>query len=101
MRLGDDGYLVDWRDWTPELARALAAGDGLELTARHWQVIEVLREFYAEFEISPPMRSLLRLLRAKTGDPKLDSRALYRLFPQGPARQACRYAGLPRPASCV
>jgi tRNA 2-thiouridine synthesizing protein E len=99
--LDERGYLADWTRWTPEFARRLAREDGLELSEAHWEVIEVLREFYGEFEISPPIRSLLRLLREKTGQPGLDSRALYRLFPRGPAKQACRYAGLPRPASCI
>jgi len=96
-----EGYLEDWRQWTPDVARTMAAADGLDLTAAHWKVLDVLREYYAGYEIAPPMRVLLRILQERLGDPELDSRQLYRLFPDGPARQACRYAGLPRSVSCI
>ena len=47
------------------------------------------------------MRLLVRELAGRIGAERGSSRQLYRLFPQGPARQACRYAGLPRPLSCI
>lgn len=101
VALDDNGYLEDWGRWSPLVAETLAAQDGLQLGAGHWQIITILRDYYGEYEIAPPMRALVRILRQRTGDEALGSRQLYRLFPDGPARQACRYAGLPRPVSCI
>jgi tRNA 2-thiouridine synthesizing protein E len=99
--LDEHGHLRDFAAWTPALAEAMARADGLELTAAHWQVIDCLRNYYVEFEIAPPMRALVKILREQLQDPDLASRALYRLFPEGPAKQGCRYAGLPKPVSCI
>lgn len=101
LPLDGEGYLADWAAWTPEVAEAFAGRDGLALTADHWAVIELLRDYFQAYEIAPPMRALLKLLRDRLGDAALGSRELYRLFPEGPAKQACRYAGLPRPVSCI
>ena len=101
LALDGEGYLADWTAWTEDGAAAFAREDGLTLGADHWEVLRLLREYYGEYGIAPPMRGLLKLLRARLGDAGLDSRRLYRLFPEGPAKQACRYAGLPRPVSCI
>jgi tRNA 2-thiouridine synthesizing protein E len=95
------GYLLDWRSWTPDVARAMAAADGIALGDDHWAVLELFRAWYAEYAIEPPMRALVRLAGERLGEGKGTSRYLYRLFPDGPGTQACRYAGLPRPASCI
>lgn len=101
LGLDEDAYLLNWLDWSPAVAETMAAEDGLELRPEHWQVLEILREYYRDYEIAPPMRALIRILKQRTGDDRFASRQLYRLFPQGPAKQACRYAGLPRPVSCI
>ncbi len=101
LEADENGYLLDWTRWTPAVAEAMAASDGMQLGADHWQVLEVLREYYAAYEIAPPVRALLRILQQRLGDSEMGSRQLYRLFPEGPAKQACRYAGLPRPVSCI
>lgn len=101
LTLDEKGYLLDWTAWTPDVARAMAAADGVELTDDHWVVLGLFREYYAQFEIEPPMRALVRAVRERLGPDKGDSRFLYRLFPDGPGTQGCRYAGLPRPVSCV
>lgn len=97
----EKGYLLDWRAWSPAIARAMAAADGVELGEDHWAVLRIFREYYERFEIEPPMRALVRLAGERLGAEKGGSRYLYRLFPEGPITQASRYAGLPRPASCV
>ena len=51
--------------------------------------------------MAPPMRVLVKAVAVRLGSEKGESRYLYRLFPEGPAKQACRYAGLPRPVSCI
>ncbi len=97
----EKGYLLDWQAWSPAVAKAMAARDGVSLTEDHWVVLEIFRQYYGEFEIDPPMRALVKRARDALGKEKGTSRYLYRLFPDGPATQACRYAGLPRPLSCV
>jgi tRNA 2-thiouridine synthesizing protein E len=101
IALDERGYLRCLDDWTEALATHLARGDGIELSAAHWEVLRFLRDYYAEYRMSPPMRLLVRELSARRGAERADSRYLYRLFPEGPAKQACRYAGLPRPLSCI
>jgi len=96
-----EGYLDDIDAWTPEAARAMASHDDLILTAAHWEVINFLREYYHEYGVAPSVRVLVRAVGERLGPDKAKSAYLYRLFPDGPARQACRYAGLPKPTGCV
>jgi tRNA 2-thiouridine synthesizing protein E len=100
-RVDEHGHLRDFHSWSAPWASAQAQADGIVLGPDHWQVIEVLRAYYLEYEIAPPIRALVNLLRQRFGDERFASRELYRLFPGGPARQACRYAGLPKPVSCI
>ena len=97
----DKGYLLDWQQWIPAVAETMAARDGVVLTEDHWAVLALFREYYGRFEIEPPMRALVRLTGERLGSDKANSRFLYRLFPDGPGTQGCRYAGLPRPVSCL
>ena len=101
IELDDRGYLRSRGDWNEALATHLAAIDGIALTPEHWEVIVLLREHYAQFRIAPPMRLLVKEVGQRFGADKANSRYLYRLFPDGPAKQACRYAGLPKPVSCI
>ncbi len=95
------GYLLDPAAWDRALAEAMAAADGVTLQAAHWQVLALIRDYYREHGQAPAMRLLVREVARVLGNERADSRALYRLFPQGPAKQAARYAGLPRPTSCI
>jgi len=97
----EEGYLAHIDDWSPEVAEAMAARDRVTLTENHWQVIEFLREYYDEYAFAPAVRILTRAIAKRLGKDKGNSRYLYQLFPQGPAKQACRYAGLPKPTGCV
>lgn len=95
------GYLLDPAEWDRDLAIAMAAADGIQLGEQHWQVLLLLRDYHREHGQAPAMRLLVREVARVLGSGRADSRALYRLFPQGPAKQAARYAGLPRPTSCI
>lgn len=95
------GYLRDRRQWSQELASHLAAADGIALGPEHFDVIHFLRDYYDRYELSPPMRLLVKALAERFGPERSGSRYLYRLFPDGPAKQASRYAGLPKPATCI
>jgi tRNA 2-thiouridine synthesizing protein E len=101
IAIDEKGYLLDWQDWSPEVARAMAGADGVDLGEDHWVVLGIFRDYFKQYEIEPPMRALVRLTGEALGKEKGSSRYLYRLFPDGPGTQACRYAGLPRPVSCV
>ncbi|MFQ5982770.1 MAG: TusE/DsrC/DsvC family sulfur relay protein [Woeseiaceae bacterium] len=95
-----EGYLENLGDWTPDVAEQLAREDDIELSANHWEVINFLRDYYQEYGITPRMRILVRAMSKKLGSDKGNSKYLYDLFPYGPAKQGCKYAGLPKPANC-
>lgn len=96
-----DGYLLDIADWTPEVALAIAALEQIEMTDAHWEVVNFVRDFYAEYNTSPAIRMLVKAMAEKLGADKGNSRYLQRLFPEGPAKQATKIAGLPKPAKCL
>lgn len=101
VAIDEKGYLLDWQAWIPDVARTMAAADGILLESDHWAVLEIFRKYFKTYEIEPPMRALVKQVRETLGEEKGNSRYLYRLFPDGPGTQACRYAGLPRPVSCL
>ena len=79
----------------------MAAEDDIELSSEHWEVINFLREYFEEYEFAPAVRILTKAIAKKLGNDKGNSRYLYSLFPYGPAKQGCRFAGLPKPTGCV
>ncbi|MFW2440104.1 MAG: TusE/DsrC/DsvC family sulfur relay protein [Arenicellales bacterium] len=97
----EEGYLVNLGEWNKDLGEALAATDDTELTDAHWEVINFLREYYEEYQIAPAVRVLTKAIGKRLGKDKGNSKYLYELFPYGPAKQACKYAGLPKPTGCV
>lgn len=99
--LDPEGYLVHLEDWTPTLAEALAAEEGRCLAPEHWEVIEVLRAFYARYEMAPAMRPLVKAVGQALGPEKGKSLHLMKLFPESPAKVAARLAGLPKPTNCL
>ncbi len=97
----EEGYLADLNSWEPDVATVMAKLDDCELTESHWEVINFLREYYEEYQIAPAVRVLTKAIGKKLGKDKGNSKYLYELFPYGPAKQACKYAGLPKPTGCV
>jgi tRNA 2-thiouridine synthesizing protein E len=97
----EEGYLVNLSEWNEKAAEILAAQDELKLTESHWEVIKFLRDYYDEYQIAPAVRVLTKAIGKKLGPEKGNSKYLYELFPYGPAKQACRFAGLPKPTGCV
>jgi tRNA 2-thiouridine synthesizing protein E len=95
------GYLINYQDWHNDLAQLIADKDELILTEQHWEVIRFVREFYLTYNTSPAIRALTKAMKAEFGEEKASSRYLYRLFKEGPAKQATKYAGLPKPARCI
>ncbi|SDK37586.1 tRNA 2-thiouridine synthesizing protein E [Ferrimonas sediminum] len=95
------GYLLDASQWQPEMAPLLAEQEGIILSANHWEVVNFVRAFYEEFNTSPAIRVLVKAIGQKLGEDKGNSKYLYKLFPKGPAKQATKIAGLPKPARCI
>ena len=96
-----EGYLLNLEDWSISVAEFLATQDELVLTKDHWAVIYLIRDYYNNHHVAPGIRLLVRSMCEKLGKNKANSRYLYQLFPQGPAKQACKYAGLPKPTGCI
>jgi tRNA 2-thiouridine synthesizing protein E len=90
----DQGFLRE-PDYSDEVVRVIAAAENIELTDAHWDVVNYLRDEYREHGHTPNFRNLLKTMAELR--PGTDSKALYDLFPMGPAKQACKVAGLPQP----
>jgi tRNA 2-thiouridine synthesizing protein E len=94
LETDDQGYLLE-PDYGDEVVRVIAAAEGLTLTDDHWKVVGYLRDEYREHGQTPNFRQMLKALEAIM--PGCDSKALYDLFPIGPAKQGAKVAGLPQP----
>ena len=94
VELNDEGFLVDPHQWNEEIAVALAAREGIELSERHWEVVRFMR---AEFERRGEGPNV-RLLGKTSG---VSVKELYGLFPKGPAKLAAKIAGIPKPRGCI
>ncbi|HPQ95554.1 MAG: TusE/DsrC/DsvC family sulfur relay protein [Thiothrix sp.] len=97
----EEGYLENLNDWSKEVAEAMAISEDVNLTDEHWEIINFLREYYEEYQIAPAVRVLTKAVGKRLGADKGNSKYLYSLFPYGPGKQACKYAGLPKPTGCV
>lgn len=97
----EEGYLVNLSEWSEEIAGAIAKQENIDMSQNHWEVVNFLREYYTEYQIAPAVRVLTKAIGKKLGADKGSSQYLYELFPYGPAKQACKIAGLPKPTGCV
>ncbi|HAT1576133.1 TPA: sulfurtransferase TusE [Raoultella ornithinolytica] len=96
-----EGYLKETTQWNEAMAQVIAGQEGITLSVEHWEVVRFVREFYLEFNTSPAIRMLVKAMANRFGEEKGNSRYLYRLFPKGPAKQATKIAGLPKPVKCI
>lgn len=92
--LDEDGFLDNAGDWDEEVAQVLAVTEEVELTPEHWDIINYLRQYYADFGVAPMVRKMLKDTGKTQGE-------IYNLFPSGPGKGACKIAGLPKPTGCV
>lgn len=95
------GYLANLDDWSEEVATYLAEQDKLELGEKQWQVINWIRDYYAENGTAPNLRIMTKMIGSDLGEEFAEKQYLFDLFPYGPAKQAARYAGMPKPTGCV
>ena len=96
-----EGFLRELANWSPTVAEQIAADEGIELQPAHWEVIELLRQYYSEFDSSPAMRPLVKYCRLKLGADKGSSIYLMSLFPGSTAKLGSKIAGLPKPENCL
>jgi dissimilatory sulfite reductase related protein len=91
----EDGFLEDPMIWNEQVAADLATTEGVSaLTENHWKLVNYLRRYYLEFGIAPMIRKLCKETGFKLSE-------VYDMFPSGPAKGACKVAGLPKPTGCV
>jgi len=95
LDVDEDGFMQEPDQWTKDVALALATTEGVDdLSEEHWKLVEYLRNYYLQFGVAPMIRKLCK----ETG---FDLKKVYALFPSGPAKGACKVAGLPKPTGCV
>jgi tRNA 2-thiouridine synthesizing protein E len=94
LETDEEGYLLA-PDYSEEAVRVIAQAEGIELNDDHWKVVEYLRQQYREHGHTPNFRNMLKDVEELM--PGCDSKALYDLFPGGPAKQGARVAALPKP----
>ncbi|MGL6280490.1 MAG: TusE/DsrC/DsvC family sulfur relay protein [Gaiella sp.] len=95
VEVDPEGFLVDPASWNDDVARAIAAENGVpELTDRHWLVVRFMRDTYLATGQAPSIRSLGK----ESGVP---IKELYQLFPKGPAKLAAKIGGIPKPRGCI
>ena len=94
LQFDGDGFLTNPEVWDEDVARKIATEDGIEMNEKHWAVVKMIRQNYNEKGNAPMIRTLCKETGLKLKD-------IYELFPLGPARGACRVAGLPKPDGCV
>lgn len=90
----EDGYLDDERQWNPDVAKFFAKEDGIILTDRHWEIINLIRDYYQKFQIAPLSKVLIRMLKNKYGE-NFNADDFGELFPGNYSyRMAIKYSGL-------
>jgi len=95
VEIDEDGFIVDPAAWNKDLVDYFAKEEHVDnLTEDHWKVINYLRDYYLKFGIAPMIRKLCK-------DTGFSLKEIYELFPSGPAKGACKLAGLPKPTGCV
>ncbi len=95
IELDEDGFIQEPGKWSRALAEELAKTENAyPMNENHWKIVDYLRDYYLKFGVAPPIRMVVK----KTG---IELKQIYQLFPSGPAKGACKVAGLPKPTGCV
>ncbi|MDD5563192.1 MAG: TusE/DsrC/DsvC family sulfur relay protein [Thermoanaerobaculaceae bacterium] len=95
VEVDEDGFMLEPEKWNEDVAKALATTEGVnELGEEHWKLVHYLRNYFLQFGVAPMIRKLCK----ETG---YDLKKVYELFPSGPAKGACKVAGLAKPTGCV
>ena len=95
LEIDEDGFIQEPEKWDKAVAEDIAkTEEAYPMSEDHWKVVNYLRNYFLEFEIAPP----IRMITKQTG---IDLKTVYKLVPGGPAKGACKVAGLPKPTGCV
>jgi tRNA 2-thiouridine synthesizing protein E len=95
IEVDEDGFIQEAEKWDHVVAQALASSEGVDhLGEGHWKLVQYLRDHYQKFGVAPMIRKLCRDTGFKLSE-------IYEMFPTGPAKGACKVAGLPKPTGCV
>ena len=95
VEVDEDGFIQQPEQWNEDVAKALATTEDVEeMTEAHWKIVNYLRDYYKQFGIAPMIRKLCK----ETG---YTLKEIYELYPSGPAKGACKVAGLTKPTGCV
>lgn len=95
IEVDEDGFIVKPEEWNEEVAQALASTEDVaDMTEAHWKIVHYLRDYYKKYGIAPMIRKLCK----ETG---FSLKEIYELYPSGPAKGACKVAGLAKPTGCV
>ena len=95
LKVDEDGFMEEPDMWNERVALALASTEGVnDLSENHWRIVNYLRDYFQKFGIAPMIRKLCK----ETG---FSLKEIYDLFPSGPAKGACKVAGLAKPTGCV
>ncbi len=94
VAFSEEGYMVDPEAWTPDIAKAIADREGIELSDRHWLVVNFAREVFENEGEAPSLRRI-------TLETDVNTKEFYGLFPGGPGKMACMIAGLEKPTGCI
>jgi len=95
LDIDEDGFIQEPEKWSNAIAEDLAKTEEVEnMSDEHWHVVNYIRDYFIQFGVAPPIRMLCK----KTEN---DLKQIYQLFPSGPAKGACKIAGLPKPTGCV
>ena len=95
LDLDEDGFIQQPEKWDQNVALALAQTEGVNaLSDKHWKLVNYLREYYQKYGVAPMIRKVCKDTGFKLNE-------IYELFPSGPAKGACKVAGLPKPTGCV
>ncbi|MCL5992350.1 MAG: TusE/DsrC/DsvC family sulfur relay protein [Bacteroidetes bacterium] len=95
INVDEDGFLENPEEWNQDIAKALASTEDVtDISEEHWKIINYLRDYFKQYGIAPMIRKLCK----ETGFPL---KRIYELFPSGPAKGACKVAGLAKPTGCV
>jgi tRNA 2-thiouridine synthesizing protein E len=93
VKVNEEGYLLDFSQWNREVGEQIAQAEGIQMTPRHWEVIEWLQE-----QVKADKALSIRGIK-KSG--VLDIKEFYSLFPGGPLKISTKIAGVPKPKSCI
>jgi TusE/DsrC/DsvC family sulfur relay protein len=95
LDIDEDGFIQDPTAWDEAVAKDLAITESVtDMTPDHWKLVHYIRDYYVKYNMAPMIRKMCK----ETG---YQLKQIYDLFPSGPAKGACKVAGLPKPTGCV